>query len=82
LTISTYRVGPIAPVVSGGVGWFPWSAADKPGLFSPLNVAAAAGAAVAGEAVGPGDATATLSFAVRRASAFMARKGFGCVEDF
>src|SRR5260370_9884446 len=72
----------MAPVESGGVGWFPSSAADTPGLFSPLNSEAAAGVLVDGvAAVDAGDAAAAWSFAFRSAAGFMVRRGCGSALD-
>src|SRR5690349_3039526 len=72
LTNSTQRVGPIAPVESGGVGWSPSSAADRPGLFRPLKSAADDGAAVEEDVTG---AALASSLALRSAAGFIARKG-------
>src|SRR5216683_6417048 len=63
----------MAPVESGGVGWSPSSAADRPGLSRPLKSAADEGPVVVEEVAG---ATLAWSFALRRAAGFMARKGF------
>src|SRR6267378_4412952 len=59
-----YRVGPIAPVLSGGVAPDPPSAADSPGWLRPLKRAAAGAAVGAAGWVGAGRAPlAALSFA-------------------
>src|SRR5206468_6862315 len=66
-------VGPIAPVVSGGVGWYPSSSADRPGLLSPLKSAAEEGVIAAGGELMPPLAAAALSLALRRADGFNPR---------
>jgi hypothetical protein len=70
-------------VESGGVGWKPSSAADKPGLFSSLKSAATLAVDAGGEALPPGGAAAAFSFAFRSAAGFMSRIGSEwCPEDF
>src|SRR6266508_5245442 len=66
----------IAPVESGGVGWYPSSAADSPGLFSPLNSAGDVGAGAGGGGDSPPDSAAALSLALRRAAGFKPRNCF------
>src|SRR5712691_10945255 len=62
----------MAPVESGGVGWSPSSAAERPGLFRPLKGAADDGPDVEEEVAG---ATLAASFALRSAAGFITRKG-------
>src|SRR5450759_2097576 len=74
-----YRVGPIAPVESGGVAVDPSSEADNPSRFRPLKSAAAEGEAEKLGMPTPEGARCRASVAVRlaarRASGFMPRKG-------
>src|SRR5258706_591835 len=78
--VATGRDRVVAPAI-GGVAWYPSSAADKPGAFSPPNSAAVEGAAVAGGVEARPEPAAASSFAFRKAAGFMVRRGCGSDLD-